>query len=71
MEIRKPTDSEYKKVLSLSPQALFECTLGEAKLSDEKVKRLIEPLLQKGRTEGNNLMSWILIRTSKEQWIYL
>jgi len=66
MEIRKPNDSEYKKILSLTPRALLDGTLGEAKLSDEKVKQLIEPLLQKGScyliaTEGDHLMGWILI----------
>jgi ribosomal protein S18 acetylase RimI-like enzyme len=73
MEIRKPNDSEYKRVLSLSQQSLFEGTLGEAKLSDEKVKQLIEPLMQKGSyyliaTEGDNLMGWILIGTRKDQF---
>jgi ribosomal protein S18 acetylase RimI-like enzyme len=72
MEIRKPNESEYKKILSLSPQALFAGTLGAANPSDEKVKQLIEPLLQKGSyyslaTEGDNLMGWILIGTSKDQ----
>jgi ribosomal protein S18 acetylase RimI-like enzyme len=73
MEIRKPNDSEYKKILSLSPQAIFDGTLGEAKPSHEKVKQLIEPLLQKGSyyliaTEGDILMGWILIGTSKDQF---
>ncbi|WP_054859083.1 GNAT family N-acetyltransferase [Gracilibacillus sp. JCM 18860] len=73
MEIRKPNDSEYKKILSLAPQALFDGTLGEANPSDEKVKQLVEPLLKKGSyyliaTEGNNLMGWILIGTSKDQF---
>ncbi|MDR6123538.1 ribosomal protein S18 acetylase RimI-like enzyme [Bacillus sp. SLBN-46] len=72
MEIRKPNDLEYNMILSLSPQALFAGTLGEAKPSDEKVKQLIEPLLQKGSyyliaTEGDNLMGWILIGTNKDQ----
>ncbi|KJE27009.1 putative acetyltransferase [Geobacillus kaustophilus] len=82
MEIRKSNDSEYKKILSLTPQALFEGTLGEAKRSDEKVKRLIEPVLQKGgyyliATDGDHLMGWILIGESKDPftekniWIYL
>ncbi|AGT32423.1 acetyltransferase [Geobacillus genomosp. 3] len=71
MEIRKPNDSEYKKILSLTPQALFEGTLGEAKPSDEKVKQLIEPLLQKGgyyliATEDHQLMGWILIGASQD-----
>lgn len=73
MEIRKPNESEYKKVLSLSPQAVFDGTLGEAKPSDEKVKQLIEPLLQKGSyyliaTEDDILMGWILIGTSKDHF---
>ncbi|WP_231563731.1 GNAT family N-acetyltransferase [Anoxybacillus sp. KU2-6(11)] len=43
------------------------------KTSDEKVKQLIEPLLQKGSyyliaTEGDNLMGWILIGKSKDQF---
>lgn len=73
MEIRKPNYLESKKVLSLSPKALFDGTLGEAKPTDEKVKQLIERLLQKGSyyliaTEGDNLMGWILIGTSKDQF---
>lgn len=71
MVIRKPTDLEYKKVLSLSPQALFEGTLGELKPSDDKVKQLIEPLVQKGSyyliaAEDDDLMGWILLGTSKD-----
>jgi len=72
MEIRKPNDSEYKMILSLSPQALFDGTLGELKLTDEKIKQLIEPLLQKGSyyliaSEADILLGWILIGTSKDQ----
>ncbi|KAF0994861.1 GNAT family N-acetyltransferase [Geobacillus sp. TFV-3] len=71
MEIRKPNDSEYKKILSLTPQALFEGTLGEAKPSNEKAKRLIEPVLQKGgyyliATDGDHLIGWILIGAGKD-----
>jgi ribosomal protein S18 acetylase RimI-like enzyme len=73
MDIRKPNDLEFKKILSLSPQAVFDGTLGEVKPSDEKVKQLIEPLLQKGSyyliaTENDTLMGWILIGTSKDQF---
>ena len=73
MEIRKPNDSEYKKILSLSPQALFDGTLGEIEPSGEKIKQLIEPLLQKGSyyliaSEDDNLMGWILLGTSKDQF---
>ena len=73
MEIRKPNDSEYKMILSLSPQALFDGTLGEAEPSGEKIKQLIEPLLQKGSyyliaSEDDNLLGWILLGTSKDQF---
>lgn len=73
MEIRKPNDSEFKSILALSPQALFDGTLGEANVSDEKVKQLIEPLLQKGcyylvATEDDNMMGWIFIGPNKDQF---
>ncbi|MFJ7637879.1 MULTISPECIES: GNAT family N-acetyltransferase [unclassified Peribacillus] len=73
MEIRKPNDSEYKRILSLSPQALFDGTLGEVEPSGEKIKQLIEPLLQKGSyyliaSEDDNLLGWILLGTSKDQF---
>ena len=73
MEIRKPNDSEYITILWLSPQAFFDGTLGEEKPSNEKIKQLIEPLLQKGSnyliaSEDDNLMGWILIGTRKDQF---
>lgn len=73
VDIRKPKDFELKKIFSLSPQAVFDGTLGEVKPTDEKVKQLIEPLLQKGSyyliaTENENIMGWILIGTSKDQF---
>ncbi|WP_394584226.1 GNAT family N-acetyltransferase [Cytobacillus firmus] len=73
MEIRKPKDWEFKKILSLSPQAVYDGTLGNLKPSDEKVNQLIEPLLQKGSyyliaTENEILMGWILLGTSKDQF---
>lgn len=73
MEIRKPKDLEFKNILSLSPQAVYDGTLGDVKPSVEKVKQLIEPLLQKGSyyliaTENDILMGWILIGTSKDQF---
>ena len=73
MDIRKPNDSEFEKIILLSPQALFDGTLGEVKPSNEKIKRLIEPLLEKGSyyliaTENNKLMGWILIGAGKDQF---
>ena len=48
MEIRKPTDYELQKVLSLSSQAVFDGTLGEVRPTNQKIKQLVEPLLAKG-----------------------
>ncbi|MFJ7828371.1 GNAT family N-acetyltransferase [Psychrobacillus sp. NPDC096623] len=74
MDIRKPNDSELEKVILLSPQALFDGTLGEVKPTNEKIKRLIEPLLEKGSyyliaTENEKLMGWILVGAGKDQFI--
>ncbi|GIN42371.1 GNAT family N-acetyltransferase [Heyndrickxia oleronia] len=73
MDIRKPNDSELKRILSLSPQAVFDGTLGEVRPTNQKIEQLIEPLLKKGNyyliaTENNTLMGWILIGASKDQF---
>ncbi|MEH7225013.1 GNAT family N-acetyltransferase [Bacillus sp. JJ1566] len=73
MDIRKPKDFELKKVLSLSPQAVFDGTLGEVEPTKEKIDQLVKPLLEKGSyyliaTENDKLMGWILIGTSKDQF---
>lgn len=73
MDIRKPTDSELKKVLTLSPKAVFYGTLGEVKPTNEKIEQLVKPLLNKGSyyliaAEGDKLMGWILLGESKDQF---
>ncbi|MBU8918935.1 GNAT family N-acetyltransferase [Neobacillus sp. 114] len=73
MEIRKPDDSELKNIILLSPIAVFDGTLGKVKPTTEKIKHLVEPLLEKGSyyliaTENDKLMGWILIGTSKDQF---
>ncbi|MGN7402111.1 GNAT family N-acetyltransferase [Cytobacillus praedii] len=73
MDIREPTKLELNEIITLSPQAILDGTLGEIKPTNEKVKQLIEPLLEKGSsyiiaTENNTLMGWILIGTSKDQF---
>jgi ribosomal protein S18 acetylase RimI-like enzyme len=73
MDIRKPNDSELKKVMLLSPQAVFDGTLGEVKPTNEKIKHLVEPLLEKGgyyliASDNDKLMGWILIGASKDQF---
>ncbi|SCY85935.1 GNAT family N-acetyltransferase [Lysinibacillus fusiformis] len=73
MDIRKPNDFELKKVLSLSPQAVFDGTLGEVEPTKEKIDQLVKPLLEKGSyyliaTKKDKLMGWILIGASKDQF---
>jgi ribosomal protein S18 acetylase RimI-like enzyme len=73
MNIRKPSELEIEKILELSPQAIFEGTLGEVKPTIEKAKQLVVPLLKKDcyyliSTENNKLMGWILIGGSKDQF---
>jgi ribosomal protein S18 acetylase RimI-like enzyme len=73
MEVRRANDYELKKVLSLSPQAVFDGTLGEVEPTIEKIDQLVKPLLEKGSyyiiaTENGKLMGWILIGASKDQF---
>ncbi|WP_430787304.1 N-acetyltransferase family protein [Virgibacillus flavescens] len=74
MDIRKPNEVEIEKIVELSPQAIFEGTLGEAEPTIEKAKQLVEPLLKKGSyylisTENNVITGWILIGRSKDQFL--
>ncbi|MFJ7666710.1 GNAT family N-acetyltransferase [Lysinibacillus sp. NPDC097195] len=73
MDIRKPNDIELKKVLSISPKAVFDGTLGEVEPTEEKIDQLVKPLLEKGcyyliATENDKIMGWILIGGSKDQF---
>ncbi|GAA0308792.1 ribosomal protein S18 acetylase RimI-like enzyme [Gracilibacillus halotolerans] len=73
MDIRRPNDSELEKIILLSPQALFDGTLGEVSSTIDKVRSLIEPLLKKGSyyliaIEEGKLMGWILIGASRDQF---
>lgn len=73
MDIKKPNDFELKKILTLSPQAIYDGTLGEVKPTKEKINQLVKPLLEKGSyyliaTEGDKLMGWILLGANKDQF---
>ncbi|MEN2467784.1 GNAT family N-acetyltransferase [Ornithinibacillus sp. JPR2-1] len=73
MNIRKPNEVEIEKILALTPQAIFEGTLGETQPTLEKAKQLVEPLLKKGcyyliSTENNVMTGWILIGGSKDKF---
>jgi ribosomal protein S18 acetylase RimI-like enzyme len=73
MEIRKPSQHELEEVLRLSPQSMFDGTLGRVTPTEEKIRQMVEPLLQKGAyyllaTEGDQIAGWILIGPSKDQF---
>lgn len=73
MDIRKSNDFELKKILSLSPQAIFDGTLGEVEPTKEKINQLVKVLLEKGSyyliaAEEEKLLGWILIGKSKDQF---
>lgn len=71
MEIRKADETELKTIFSLSPQAIFEGTMGEIRPSDQKIERLVLPLLEKGSfylvaAEEDELLGWILLGSTKD-----
>jgi len=73
MEIRRAKDTELDAILALSPQAIFDGTLGEVRPTDEKVERLVRPLLERGAfyliaAEGDELLGWILLGTNRDQF---
>lgn len=73
MEIKPPSESELGTIITLSPQAIYEGTLGEAKPTREKTKHLIESLLEKGSyyliaIENNELWGWALVGKNKDQF---
>lgn len=73
MEIRRAKETELEMILKLTPQAIFDGTLGEVRPADEKIERLIRPLLEKGAfyliaADGDELLGWILLGTNKDQF---
>ncbi|MCA1011690.1 GNAT family N-acetyltransferase [Halobacillus halophilus] len=73
MIIRKPKADELEKVISLSPKAMFDGTLGKVKPTTEKAAQLVDSLLERGSyyliaTDGHELMGWILLGSSKDQF---
>jgi len=73
MNIRRPTDMELKEILALSPQAIFDGTLGEARPTKEKIEQLVRPLLEKGSyyliaVKEDKLLGWILLGRNRDQF---
>ncbi|WP_059173480.1 GNAT family N-acetyltransferase [Bacillus sp. FJAT-27445] len=73
MDIRKPDDLELKRIYSISPQAIYDGTLGEVKPTNEKIEQLIDPILEKGgyylrAVEDDKIMGWILLGAGKDKF---
>lgn len=73
MNIRKAENNDLKTILSLSPQAVFDGTLGEVRPSHSKIESMVNPLLEKGgfylvAVEGEEIIGWLLLGTSKDQF---
>lgn len=73
MKVRKAERSELKTILSLSPQAIFDGTLGEVRPSNLKMESLVSPLLEKGSfylvaADEEEIFGWLLLGTAKDQF---
>lgn len=73
MNIRKADRSELNAIISLSPQAIYDGTLGEVMPSREKVENLVQPLLDKDgfyfiAVEKEEILGWVLVGTTKDQF---
>lgn len=73
MLIRKADSNDLNILLPLSPQAIYDGTLGEVMPSSEKVESLVQPLLDKGgfyfiAEEKDEIIGWVLVGTTKDQF---
>ncbi len=73
MLIRKADSNDLNILLPLSPQAIYDGTLGEVMPSSEKVESLVQPLLDKGGfyfivEEKAEIIGWVLVGTTKDQF---
>ncbi|MDN3451683.1 N-acetyltransferase [Planococcus sp. APC 3906] len=73
MNIRKAESTDLKTILSLSPQAVFDGTLGEVWPSHSKIESMVNPLLEKGgfylvAVDEKEIIGWLLSGTSKDQF---
>lgn len=60
-------------ILTLSPEAVYDGTLGQVKPTSEKIEQLVKPLLNKGSyyliaVNDNQIMGWILLGENKDQF---
>lgn len=73
MSIRKADHSDLNAIVSFSPQAIYDGTLGEVMPSNEKVESLVKSLLDKGSfyfiaVEEDEILGWVLAGTIKDSF---
>lgn len=73
MNIRKANRGDLNAIVSLSPQAIYDGTLGEVMPSKKKVESLVKSLMDKGgfyfiAEEKNEILGWVLVGTTKDQF---
>lgn len=73
MNIRKADPSDLKIIFPLSPQAIFDGTLGEVMPSEEKASSMAKALLDRGgfyllAVEQDEILGWVLAGTTKDSF---
>lgn len=73
MEIRKPNHYELEEIIQRSTKAMYDGTMGRISPTVERIKQMVEPLLQKGAyyllaIEEGQIAGWILIGPSKDSF---
>ncbi|ANU17124.1 GNAT family N-acetyltransferase [Planococcus maritimus] len=71
MNIRKANSSDLNTILSLTPQAIYDGTLGEVMPSEEKARSMVKALLDRGgfyllAVEHDEILGWVLAGTTKD-----
>lgn len=71
MDIREANPNDLKTILSLSPQAIYDGTLGEVRPSEEKAGSMAKALLDRGgfyllAVEQDEILGWVLAGTTKD-----
>lgn len=73
MHIRKAENKDLNTILSLTPQAIFDGTMGEIMPSHTKIESMIKPLLEKGgfyllAVDDEEIVGWLLLGAAKDQF---
>lgn len=73
MIIRKAVPSDLNTILSLTPLAIYDGTLGEVMPSEEKASSMSKALLEKGgfyllAVEQDEILGWVLVGATKDSF---